>query len=335
MPHKGQFTQGFALLTNGQTTIEDIRQALSDADFEIAREGPTSGNWQFGGDALLIPFRPEVNGYLLVDVVDQPWPDSMGGKDTESDAMTLGAWSMGFFGPFAYPGGLERARQHSWAWAEGRQAGLNHHGFIRLKMSYILGAGDKDVKVLPKEYDPLEELMFLSQVTLALFETPGVLCYFNPSGEVLRDAAGFRAAWEACRAQKKVPLPLWVNVRFFNLTESLFLMDTVGNGQLDLQDMEALFPKSSHDPGDVDFYLRNITHYLQKLRRGLKSGECWRTPLTRKLRPRTSRRLNRIAPTIDAATTAYRPAFSAATPMMSSGKLPNIAFSRPPTVSPV
>lgn len=46
-----------------------------------------------GGGSVTLSFRPEVNGQVLVDTVDQPWPDSMG--DPQKDPMIFGAWSMG------------------------------------------------------------------------------------------------------------------------------------------------------------------------------------------------------------------------------------------------
>ncbi|MBI1830087.1 MAG: hypothetical protein HYR84_01390 [Planctomycetes bacterium] len=48
---------------------------------------------------------------------------------------------------------------------------------------------------------------------MAVFRAPGVLCYFNPNGEVLRDRAGFRETRKACKDQEKMPLPLWMNIR--------------------------------------------------------------------------------------------------------------------------
>ena len=57
-------------------------------------------------------------------LVDAPWPDHMG--DVEQEAELFAAWNMGWFGPFAYPKNLERARgAPGWArsgrpwWARG------------------------------------------------------------------------------------------------------------------------------------------------------------------------------------------------------------------------
>src|SRR5262245_51746441 len=267
---KGFFTQSVCLLTDGRTTIEDLKAALQERGFAIVKQAPPQKHWQFGGPTLVLAFLPEVNGYAAVDVVNHPWPDTMG--DPKVDPKTFAAWGAGHFGPFAFPGGLARAGQHAWGWEPGRTVAGRHRGFIRIRLSYAFGAKG-DQPVLPEDYDPLAEMLFLSRAVLAVFKAPGILCYFNPNGEVLRDRAGFREVWSACKQQDKIPLLLWMNVRFFNLSEKIGFMDTVGNGQLDLQDVEAIFPKSRYDPGDIDHYLRNVTHYLLGLDREIQTGE--------------------------------------------------------------
>jgi hypothetical protein len=174
--------------------------------------------------------------------------------------------------PLAFPGALERARQHSWAWRPARDAGRDHRGFLRLRTSYVFGGND-DAPVFPAKYDPLAELVFLSRLTAALSDALGVICYFNPNGEVLRDGATFERTWDAASTQGKTPLLLWMNVRFFRLGLGFAFMDTVGNGQLDVPDVEAVFPVNRYAPSDVGYYLRNVTHYLLGLGREVGSGE--------------------------------------------------------------
>jgi len=267
---KGFFTQGVSLLTNGQTAIADVKSALQQEGFDIIKEAPAQENWCFGGPSLIIAFRPDVNGYAAVDVVNQPWPDAMG--DPKSGSLTFAAWSMGHFGPFAFPGGLARARQHTWAWEPGRTVPEAHCGFVRVRTSYVFG-GNEDARVFPEDYDPVAEMTFISRAVMAIFKARGVICYFNPNGEVLRDCASFRELWDACIEQQKMPLPLWMNIRFFKLSEKFGLMDTVGNGQLEITDVEAIFPTARYDPCDIDYYLRNVTHYLLELDRQMQTGE--------------------------------------------------------------
>lgn len=268
---KGMFSQGVALLTDGTTTIGNLKQALEHHNAKIAKEVPGGEHWEFSGDSLIIPFLPQVNGYAAVDVVNRPWPDDMG--DPKASPFLFGAWTMGHFGPFAFPGSLERAGQHSWTWAGGRTVAQGHRGFVRMRTSYTFGAAD-DAPVLPTEYDPVNEMMFLSRVTVALLGAPGVLCYFNPNGEVLRDRKSFVDFWKPCTAAGKIPLQLWSNVRLFKVNDRLTLMDTVGHAQLDVRDVEAVFPTDRYNPRDVDYYLRNVAHYLLDLGRDIETGEA-------------------------------------------------------------
>ncbi|MCI0680964.1 MAG: DUF4261 domain-containing protein, partial [Gemmataceae bacterium] len=116
-------------------------------------------------------------------------------------------------------------------------------------------------------------LIVLNKIVLALFKAPGVLCYFNPNGEVLRDGDSFRDHEKSCREQEIIPLELWANIRFLHVNEAIWFMDTVGNAQLDLQDVEAFYPKDKYKAEDIDHYLRNVTLYLMSLDRTLQSGE--------------------------------------------------------------
>ena len=268
---KGFFSQGVCLLTDGRTSIADVKSAIEAGGFHIDRELPAQEFWSFGGPAVLVPYRPEVNGGISVDVVNRAWPDEM--ADPKSDAMTFGAWSMGYFGPFAYPGALERAAQHARGWEEGHHVAQSHRGFIRIRSSYV-GGGNKDAPVLPDDYDAVAELTFVSRLAMAAASAPGVLCHFNPNGEVLRDLESFRGIWDACAEAQKLPLLLWINVRLFNLNVEYALMDTVGNEQLDVTDLEVLCPTEKYDPGTIDYYLRNVTHYLLDSGREIQTGEA-------------------------------------------------------------
>jgi len=275
MPTKGFYSQSACLLTDGRTSIEGVKRALASAGYPTLKEVPAAGEWSFSGPSIVLGYLPEVNGFVAVDVVNDPWPDAMG--DPKSDSTTFGAWGTGQFGPFAFPGGLSRACQNAWAWRGAKAAADAHRGFIRFRMSYVFGV-PKDAPLLPKDYDPRAELNFLSELVLAGFEAPGVLGYFNPNGEVLRDYDGFRKVWNACVEQNLVPMPLWMNVRFYNLNDEFGLMDTVGNHQLDIKDVEALFPKSEYDRNDVANYLRNVSLYLLDLNREIQSEEAFDGP---------------------------------------------------------
>ena len=267
---KGMFMQGVCILTDGSTTIEEIWKTVADAGFKVVKRVPAGEQWVFGGDSIIVDFKRDVNGLVAIDVVNQPWPDSMG--DPKTDPTVFAAWSMGFFGPFAFPGGLARAQQQSWAWEGAKTIPHRSRGFIRVKISYVFG--DKpDAPVAPKDYDPVAEIAFLSDLCLALLKVKGTLCYFNPNGEVLQDYAGFSNSLAETKQNKLIPLPLWSNVRLFNVNAQFGMMDTVGNDQLEIQDVEVIYDKSEYKPNEIEGYLRNVTLYLLSLNRELQSNE--------------------------------------------------------------
>jgi hypothetical protein len=267
---KGFFTQGVCLLTDGQITLDSILAVIG-REFPIAKQTPPAEQWQFRGPAAVIPFRPEVNGYVAVDVVGHRWPDQMGDPKTDPD--TFAAWSLGQFGPLTFPGGLERAGQHAMLWNDGRTIAESHRGFVRIRLSYAFGAQGDD-PVYPKDSDPVAELQFIGRLVLAVFEVQGVLCYFNPNGEVLLNQDVFCDVWTWSEREDILPLPLWTNVRFFSLSDEFGLMDTVGNGQLDVQDVEGIFPKGEYDPNEIAKHVQNVSHYLLESELPVRSGDA-------------------------------------------------------------
>jgi hypothetical protein len=258
---RGIFSQTVCLLADDRCQLEDLAAALTAARYEVRspRATPDPDSWAFGGLSVLVPYRPEVNGYIAIDLVERPWPDAMGNPAEQSQV--FGAWAMGNFGPFAYPGGLQRAVQQAWGWAEAGDVVAAHTRFARVRLSYVFGAG-RDAKILPPDWSPLPELAFVNDLVRTLLSAHGVLCYFNPNGEVLATAETFGRTLEDCRRGHHLPLDLWSNVRFVRLSEELGLMDTVGNGQLEIPDLEAAFPIAEYDPNDVAYYLRNLSLYV-------------------------------------------------------------------------
>lgn len=260
---KGIFTQGIAVLLSVPIAIEQVHQALRE-QFAVGDINDFSGQWAYGDKSFVIPLRPEVNGYLMVDVVDRSWPDEMG--HPQDDPRLFDAWSSGQFGPYTYPGNLERAVEQAWgSYPEGRAAAGGHQAFVRIRTSYILGeqAGD-DAPVLPEGYDPMQELVMMMAVARRLLEElPEALCYFNPAGECLASDKMLNEAWSDLEAGQNLSLDLWSNVRLYRLPqEDWILMDTVGMWQLDVADHEAIFKKDASDPSDVADFLRNISLYF-------------------------------------------------------------------------
>ncbi len=265
---KGLYTQSACVLLERPVTLDEIEVALQ--TFENIKRGDPAEHWAFGGPTLLMPLREEANGVVTVDIVDQPWPDEMGDPENQPEIFT--AWTAGQFGPFAFPGGLARAAEQSWIWEEAESVQSQHKAFIRVRSTYVMGA-DEDAPVVPEDYDPDMELDFITRVAAALLDLPGALCYFNPNGEVLRDQDGLRESLNFGWSNELPPLDAWSNVRLFRVNEDWSLMDTVGNAQLDLPDLEACFFNDAYDPGEVDNLLRNLTLYLLQEGEVIEDGD--------------------------------------------------------------
>lgn len=252
---KALFTQSADILLSKETSLDAIVPLLS--GFEIANRVDTAQ--EFSGPSVLLPFRPKVNGYVHVDIRNQKWPDHMG--DPESELTLFTSWSMGFYGPLAFPGGLKRAQQQLWSWPEGKKLVDKHASFIHITTSYIFGAGKKDL-ARPADYKALPEIEFVTQVALALLKHPNALMYFNSNGEILRNEELLRESLNHCAKHDLPPLDIWTNIRLFKAENGWALMDTVGMGQLDVSDLEACFPSRSFAPKEVDGFLRSCSVYL-------------------------------------------------------------------------
>jgi hypothetical protein len=256
--------------------LETIEQHLG--DFKIVGRSKSTASWPIGGPSVIVSYRPDVNGYVSIDVVDQRWPDRMG--DTKTDAEIFGAWGLGHFGPGTWPGGLERACQHSYGWPDGRSVPLQHQAFIRILCSYSFGV-DGDAPLMPDDYQPLQELELVTGVAAALVRLPDALCYFNPTGECVQDASGFFESLRNHAAAKLMPLGLWSNVRIFKFDDTQprwGFMDTVGMSQLDAPDHEACFQSGAYEPSDVGNFLRNACAYVIAHGPVIRSGDTMDGP---------------------------------------------------------
>jgi len=254
---KGIFSQGVCVLLNKTVTLDQIEPLLS--EFTIKGRKEAGESWGFGGPSLVIPYREDVNGLGLVDVVDMLWPTEAG--DPLDGSELFAAWAMGLLGPFAFPGCLERASQQCLAMDNAAAAVAKHKAFIRVRCGYAFGSGG-DAPSLPEGYEPVEELEFTMKIATALLNLPGAICLFNPGGEVLNNAEGISESLGFSEENDLPPLDLWSNIRIYQIDDDLILMDTIGNGQLDIPDLEACFHEETYDADEVEGFLRNITFYL-------------------------------------------------------------------------
>ena len=268
MPQKGFVTQCLCVLFEELPSIDEVATSLG--RFDVLGTVDAQKEWAFGGPSVVMSYRPEVNGRVAVDIVSRAWPDGMG--DPVHESALYGAWAMGQFGPGAYPGGLERACDQAWAWPEAPNVAKQHAGFMRVRSGYAWGQ-DPSISIIPDDYSALAELVFLTNIIGPLLSLQGATCFFNPNGEVLRDHNIFNDIVEWSVENKLPPLELWSNIRVFKATDTWMVMDTVGNGQLDLPDAEACFLEEAYECQDIDTFLRNIT--LEMIRKGqvFKTGD--------------------------------------------------------------
>jgi hypothetical protein len=132
---KGFFTQGVCVLLERPASLDEIEPPLDGFDIRSRRDATES--WEFGGPTLVVTYRAESNGLVAIDTSDRCWPDHMG--DPKNETTLFGAWGMGHFGPYAYPGGLQRAAQQCWSWEPGRTIPDRHKAFVRIRSSYVFG----------------------------------------------------------------------------------------------------------------------------------------------------------------------------------------------------
>lgn len=272
---KGFFSQGLVVLFDTAPTLDQVAAAITPRP--VVKRLDHAREWPFGGPSVLTPFRPEVNGYAAIDIVPKQWPDDMG--DPKDNSVVFGAWSMGHFGPFAYPHGLLRAAQQSWHWAEAQSTVRRHNAFVRIRSSYVFGAR-QDAPVLPEDYSPMPELLFATELAAAILAMPAALCYFNPNGESLYSRTAVSELLARHKGIGPAAHELWSNVRMFQLPAdaSWLLMDTVGMWQLDVPDHEACFVKSRYDASDVASFLRNAADYVCERGQVIKDGDTMDGP---------------------------------------------------------
>lgn len=254
---KGHFTQSIYILLEKPVSLDLLESAIG--QFKVDDRKEFDGDWTLCRSAFFVQHRSESDSWAVIDVVNQPWPDEM--EDGEEESLISKAREAGSFGPFVFPYSLQRAGQQSWSWEGGQEVASRHQAYIRIRFTYSKEWGQHE-PARSEDANPLLELEFLTQLATSFLELPEALCYFNPNGEMLRDGDSLRVALNHGWANKIPPLHVWSNIRVFGINDDWALMDSVGNGQLDTNDVEACFHTESYPLEEVGSFLRNVSLYL-------------------------------------------------------------------------
>ncbi|MCB9615169.1 MAG: DUF4261 domain-containing protein [Sandaracinus sp.] len=273
---RGFFTSCVTVLFDELPSLDAVRDVLS--DFEIV--GEQTGDeptWFLGFPELVIDYRPELHGRVTVERIDRTWPDGMGDPTTEIDVFS--AWSMGAFGPGAFPGNLERAMQQAVSWDDDPEPTVERHtGMLRVRTSYVMGAGE-DAPVVPEGADLVDELTFVANLAAALCRLPGALAFFSPSAELLLEPEELQRRVIEADERDVPPLDTFTHVRMMNVGEApgWSLMDTVGADQVFLPDQEAVFAQDV-DPNEIAAFLMDVVFYLLEQGEVVKDGDTIEGP---------------------------------------------------------
>jgi hypothetical protein len=263
----GFYTHTATVLFSQASTLDDVARVVAPAERRVLREEPRSP-W-FGAADLLVSIDPERNGELAIDVVAQPWPDAMG--DPRTDPSLFGAWTFGAFGQRTFPGGLARACEQAWMARNVAMAVASHVAFVRLRATYVIGAGD-DAPIVPEGHSHLRDLEAITSRALAVLSLPHAIGYFDPEGELLLSRDTLDAILHDAREQSRVPIEAYTNVRLYRTDPDHSLVDSVGMERFGLPDVEIPF-EAALDPNLVVALARNVC--LHHLRGGtpLPSGD--------------------------------------------------------------
>ena len=269
---KGLFTQGMCILLRKPVATSELEKRLSAFNFVGRQESIEDDD---APETLVYEYKPNTNGHLLVTPATNVWPDDMGDPDESPERFV--AWTLGQFGPLAFPGCLQRAGDQAWGWEEGGERILEHTAHIRFLISYVFGVDelddDEDVPLVPEDYDPIDEMTFLTKAVTSVLEMPEAICYFNPGGEVIRDENGLRQGLNHAWSHDLPPLDVWTNVRIYRADEEWSLMDTVGNGQFDIPDLEAIFENERFQPSEIEGFLRSASLYMLRNESEIEDGD--------------------------------------------------------------
>ncbi len=269
------FEQCFCVLLKAPMALEEIVRGLQGYTLEVG-SGPAEVLFPDAFDPTVIS-KPDLDARpfvlaekwltvsypkwagsrVVIDVVNEPWDDTLG--DPDQDARRYLARTLGALGGHCYPGALERAIKQLHANQKESGRAQEHQAYVRLRLLAPWdgeGAGPD-----PKARDWYGELEFMSWMVLTLLDMPGAVAYLNPAAELIIDRDGMARTLEQCQKREVRPLALWVNRREFDHGQRWWLLDTLGNGQLGLPDLE-VFMKGERPSAWVPGFMTDVSQHM-------------------------------------------------------------------------
>src|SRR5260370_9343702 len=192
---KGYLTQSACVLLEYTLTSDQIEQAIKDHNFSLTKYDRGTDLLTLASASVVIDVASHLNAQssVMIDIMSGPWPDRIPDKD--QDSVQFLSWHAGAFGPYAYPGCLERALQECRTWATTSKEVQRHTAWIRLR-AWHADTTRKDDSSIPENYHAIEELAFITRLLLALDKLPGVIGYFFPGGEALCSRETLSQTWK-------------------------------------------------------------------------------------------------------------------------------------------
>jgi hypothetical protein len=230
------FLQTAVVLFDRAPGLDEVAECCS-KHAEVRRVVPAQPDdanyWLAGEGTVVVPTDSGANGALAIQPLHRAWPDGMGSP--EEDPGLFGAWVMRYFGIGTFPLGLARAAAVQSSAGDGAPSS-EHDAFVRLNLSYVMGADD-DALVSPNDRDVGRELVALARSALPLLALPGARAWYAPNGEVLLPLEQLARALER-QASGEFSPELWVSLRSYAAGKHVML-ETVGISALSTQPLEA------------------------------------------------------------------------------------------------
>lgn len=255
------FSQGIAVLFEQSPDLGSLRNLIERHGFRVTADEDATEWPQMQGACLTLATDFESSAVCWVDICEFPWPDDMG--TSGEPTLVTSAHALGAFGPFVYPGALDRALQ-----APGYQAAApasrEHQAFVRLRVSHFFNtpAGSEDSRPSrPENARPTEELGFLLRAAAALVESPGAIAYFNPNSEMILPLDGLDTILSGSLEHKTYPVEAVCRLRGCPIDDQWSFVDCIGMEQLGMRDHEFAWADATVTRSEQIDFLISLLHY--------------------------------------------------------------------------